>query len=47
MSAGNGGLGVCVAAVAGELLMLAAALYLLPCDIFDRAHWRSFGSVTP
>jgi O-antigen/teichoic acid export membrane protein len=42
---GNGGLGVCVAAVAGEFLMVAAGLYLLPKDIFDRSYWRSFGSI--
>jgi O-antigen/teichoic acid export membrane protein len=42
---GNGGLGVCISTVAGELLMLAVGLYLLPRDIFERSHWRSYASV--
>jgi O-antigen/teichoic acid export membrane protein len=42
---GNGGLGVCVSTVAGEVLMLAVGLYLLPRDIFDRSYWRSYASV--
>jgi O-antigen/teichoic acid export membrane protein len=43
--AGNGGLGACIATVAGEVLMVAAGLYLLPPDIFNRSHWRSYASV--
>jgi len=42
---GNGGLGVCISTVAGEVLMLAIGLYLLPGGIFDRSHLRSFASV--
>jgi O-antigen/teichoic acid export membrane protein len=42
---GNGGIGVCVATVVAEFLMVAAGLYLLPRDIFDRTYWRSFGSI--
>ncbi len=42
---GNGGLGVCVSSVVGEFLMVAAGVYLLPRDVFDRSYWRSFGSV--
>jgi hypothetical protein len=36
---------VCVSTVLGEIMMVAAGLYLLPRDIFDRSYWRSFGSV--
>jgi O-antigen/teichoic acid export membrane protein len=42
---GNGGLGVCIASVAGETMMLAAGLYLLPRDVLDRSVWRSYGSI--
>ena len=42
---GNGGLGVCISTVAGEVLMVAIGLYLLPRGIFDRSHLRSFASV--
>jgi O-antigen/teichoic acid export membrane protein len=42
---GNGGLGVCVSTVAGEVLMLAVGLYLLPRHIFDHSYWRSYASV--
>jgi O-antigen/teichoic acid export membrane protein len=34
---GNGGLGVCVATVFSEILMVSAGLYLLPKGILDRA----------
>jgi O-antigen/teichoic acid export membrane protein len=37
---GNGGLGVCVATVVSEILMVAAGLYLLPKGILDRALVR-------
>ena len=33
---GNGGLGVCVASVVSELLMVAAGVWLAPAGIFDR-----------
>jgi Na+-driven multidrug efflux pump len=42
---GNGGLGVCISTVAGEVLMVAIGLYLLPGGIFDRSHFRSYASV--
>ena len=42
---GNGGLGVCIASVAGEAMMLAAGLYLLPRDVLERSLWRSYGSI--
>jgi O-antigen/teichoic acid export membrane protein len=35
--AGNGGLGVCVASVASEVLMVAAGIWLAPARFFDRA----------
>ncbi|HEY6558874.1 MAG TPA: flippase [Polyangiaceae bacterium] len=37
---GNGGLGVCIAAVISEVLMLSGALYLVPKGIFERALLR-------
>ncbi len=40
---GNGGLGVCVATVGSEVLMLAGGLYLLPKGILGRAMLRDFG----
>ena len=40
---GNGGLGVCVATVGSEVLMLAGGLYLLPKGILSRAMLRDFG----
>ena len=40
---GNGGLGVCAATVASEVLMLAGGLYLLPKGILSRAMLRDFG----
>jgi O-antigen/teichoic acid export membrane protein len=43
---GNGGLGVCISTVGGEMLMVAAGLYLLPRGIFERSVWRSYASVT-
>jgi O-antigen/teichoic acid export membrane protein len=42
---GNGGLGVCISTVAAEALMVAAGLHLLPREIFDRSHWRSYASI--
>jgi O-antigen/teichoic acid export membrane protein len=42
---GNGGLGVCISTVAGEVLMVALGLYLLPGGIFDRSQFRSYASV--
>jgi O-antigen/teichoic acid export membrane protein len=42
---GNGGLGVCISTVAGEMLMVVVGVCLLPRDIFDRSHWRSYISV--
>jgi O-antigen/teichoic acid export membrane protein len=41
----NGGLGVCISTVAGEMLMVVVGIYLLPRGIFDRSHWRSYASV--
>ncbi len=38
--AGNGGLGVSIATVASETLMLIAGVVLLPRGIIDRALWR-------
>jgi O-antigen/teichoic acid export membrane protein len=40
---GNGGLGVCVATVGSEVLMLAGGLYLLPKGILSRVVLRDFG----
>ncbi len=40
----NGGLGVCVAAVLSEILMVAAGLYLLPSGILDRTLARRLGA---
>jgi O-antigen/teichoic acid export membrane protein len=37
---GNGGLGICVSAVASEFLMVAAAIWLSPPGIFDRTLLR-------
>jgi O-antigen/teichoic acid export membrane protein len=42
---GNGGLGVCISSVAGETMMVAAGLYLLPRDVLDRSIWRSYGLI--
>ena len=40
----NGGLGVCISTVAGEIMLLATGICLLPSGIIDRSHWRSYGS---
>jgi O-antigen/teichoic acid export membrane protein len=40
---GNGGLGVCVATVGSEVLMLAGGLYLLPKGILNRTLLRDLG----
>jgi O-antigen/teichoic acid export membrane protein len=40
LHAGNGGLGVSIATVASETLMLIAGIVLLPRGIIDRASWR-------
>ena len=37
---GNGGMGVCVASVASEALMIAAGIWLLPRGIFHRTLVR-------
>jgi Na+-driven multidrug efflux pump len=37
---GNGGLGVCIASVTSEALMIGAGIWLLPRGIFDRALIR-------
>ena len=42
---GNGGLGVCIATVAGEVSMVAAGLYLLPRGVLERVQWRAFGAI--
>ncbi|MFL6577296.1 MAG: polysaccharide biosynthesis C-terminal domain-containing protein, partial [Povalibacter sp.] len=41
---GNGGLGVCVATVFSEILMVSAGLYLLPKGILDRAVLKRLGA---
>jgi O-antigen/teichoic acid export membrane protein len=41
--AGNGSLGVCVAAVLSEVLMLGCGIYILPKGIFDRAFANGIG----
>lgn len=38
---GNGGLGVCVATVVSELIVLGCGVWLAPRGIFDRRFWRS------
>jgi O-antigen/teichoic acid export membrane protein len=40
---GNGGLGICVATLASELLMVAAGLWLTPRGILNRALTRTLG----
>lgn len=40
---GNGGLGVCIANVVSELVMLIAALFLLPRGLLDRSLLRTGG----
>ena len=37
---GNGGLGVCWANVASEVLMVAGGIALTPKGVFDRTLWR-------
>jgi O-antigen/teichoic acid export membrane protein len=39
--AGNGGLGLCVASVVSELVVLAIAYFLVPPGIFTYRFWRS------
>jgi O-antigen/teichoic acid export membrane protein len=41
---GNGGLGVCVATVASEILMVSGGLYLLPKGILNTAILRKLGA---
>ena len=41
-SSGNGGLGVCWAAVVSEVVVLALGVYLAPRGIFGRRFWRTF-----
>ena len=43
--AGNGALGVCVTTVGSEILMVAAAIHLMPGRIFDRSVLRTLGAV--
>ncbi|HEY0465625.1 MAG TPA: polysaccharide biosynthesis C-terminal domain-containing protein, partial [Polyangiaceae bacterium] len=38
---GNGGMGVCVAAVASEVLVVSCAVVLAPRGIFERRFWRT------
>jgi O-antigen/teichoic acid export membrane protein len=38
---GNGGLGICVAAVLSELVVLGFGIALVPKGVFDRKLWRS------
>jgi O-antigen/teichoic acid export membrane protein len=38
---GNGGLGVCVATVVSEILVLGCGIWLAPRGIFDRRFWHS------
>lgn len=38
---GNGGLGVCVAAVASEVVVLIGGIALVPRAIFDQKFWRA------
>src|SRR3990172_9270605 len=38
---GNGGLGVCVAVVVSEIVVLVFGVVLVPRGIFDRQFWRS------
>ena len=40
---GNGGLGVCVAGVVSEIVMVAFGIWLAPRGIFDRALFRQLG----
>ena len=40
---GNGGLGVCVATVVSEVVVLLCGIWLAPRGIFDRRFWRSLG----
>lgn len=41
---GNGGLGVCVAVVFSEMLMLGVGLFLAPRGVFERGLFRLLGS---
>jgi O-antigen/teichoic acid export membrane protein len=41
---GNGGLGVCVATVLSEILMIGAGLFLLPPGVLDKALLRKLGA---
>lgn len=38
---GNGGLGVCVAAVASEAIVVLVGIWLTPRGVFDRRFWRA------
>jgi O-antigen/teichoic acid export membrane protein len=40
---GNGGLGICVAAVVSEIIVLACGIWLAQRGMFDRRFWRSLG----
>jgi O-antigen/teichoic acid export membrane protein len=39
--AGNGGLGIAVATVASEIIVLGCGIVLAPAGLFDRRFWRS------
>jgi O-antigen/teichoic acid export membrane protein len=38
---GNGGLGVCIATVVSEIIVLGCGIWLAPRGLFDRRFWRS------
>jgi O-antigen/teichoic acid export membrane protein len=40
---GNGGLGVCIASVVSEVIVLICGIWLAPRGIFDGRFWRSLG----
>jgi O-antigen/teichoic acid export membrane protein len=40
---GNGGLGVCIASVVSEVIVLICGVWLAPRGLFDRRFWRSLG----
>jgi O-antigen/teichoic acid export membrane protein len=40
---GNGGLGVCVATVVSEVIVLVCGIWLAPRGLFDGRFWRSLG----
>lgn len=44
---GNGGLGICTAAVVSEILVLAIGAYIAPRGLFGGAFWRSVIPVVP